>query len=500
MMSALDNIDHASLLALVKISREINSIQEQTELFERILQIAMQTLAAERGFILLQALNTETGFIAHAAKNISHEAIADIAQISGSVVRHILSGGEAVVWHDSDLPEGLAKTESIIAHRIRSVACVPLRLKNRLVGAIYLDSHATARAFTQQALPFLDAFANQAAIAIENARLYQNLREENRRLRAEVQARHRFAEIIGKSGAMRAVFEVMERVLDSRATVLLTGESGTGKELVARAIHYNGPLSEKPFLALFCGALPESLLESELFGHKRGAFTGAISDKRGLFEAADGGTFFLDEIGDLSATLQAKLLRVLQEGEIKRVGENQIRKVNVRIISATNKILKEEVRAGRFREDLFYRLSVINLALPPLRERSDDIPLLAHHFLDRYAKENRKALQGFSESAMTRLRRYAWPGNVRELENTIERAVVLSQGQWLTENDLQMPSEENIAVYEAGMSLENYERRLVERVLRENGGHITQTASKLGVSRRWLHYRLKEWGYEQNDR
>ncbi len=498
-MSVLENIDHASLLALVKISREINSMQEQNELLERILQTAMQTLAAERGFILLQAPNTDTGFIAHAAKNISPEAIADLAQISGSIVRHILSGGDAVVWHDSDLPEGLAKTESIIAHHIRSVACVPLRLKNRLVGAIYLDSHATALAFTQKALPFLDAFANQAALAIENARLYQNLREENRRLRAEVQSRHRFAEIIGKSGAMRAVFEVMERVLESRASVLLTGESGTGKELVARAIHYNGAWSEKPFVALFCGSVPETLLESELFGHKRGAFTGAMSDKRGLFEVADGGTFFLDEIGDLSAAVQAKLLRVLQEGEIKRVGETQIRKVNVRIISATNRILKEEVRAGRFREDLFYRLSVINLHLPALRERSDDIPLLAHHFLDRYAKENRKAVQGFSEAAMLQLRRYVWPGNVRELENTIERAVVLARSAWLTETDLQIPANEN-AAYEAGMSLEAYERQIVERVLRENGGHITQTATKLGVSRRWLHYRLKEWGYDETDR
>ncbi len=499
-MSILENIDHASLLALVKISREINSIQDQNELLERILQTAMQTLSAERGFILLQAPSTDTGFIAHAAKNISPEAIADLAQISGSVVRHILSGGDAVVWHDSDLPEGLSKTESIIAHHIRSVACVPLRLKNRLVGAIYLDSHAAASAFTQKALPFLDAFANQAAIAIENARLYQNLREENRRLRAEVQSRHRFAQILGKSGAMRAVFEVMERVLDSRATVLIEGESGTGKELVARAIHYNGALSEKPFVALFCGSLPESLLESELFGHKKGAFTGATSDKRGLFEVADGGTFFLDELGDLTPTIQAKLLRVLQEGEIKRVGETQTRKVNVRIISATNKILKEEVSAGRFREDLFYRLNVITLKMPPLRERREDVPLLAHHFLDRYAKENGKALQGFAEAAMEHLRRYAWPGNVRELENTIERAVVLSKGEWLTENDLQLPTNESEPSSAEGLTLEQYERRLVERVLRENGGHITQTASKLGVSRRWLHYRLKEWGYDETDR
>ncbi|KAA0227739.1 GAF domain-containing protein [candidate division KSB1 bacterium] len=494
-MPALENIDRSSLLALVEISREINSIQDTDELLSKILQIAMQTLAAERGFILLQAPETETGFVARAAQNISPEAIADIAHISSSVVRHTLSGGEAVIWHDSDLPEGLAKTESIIAHHIRSVACAPLRLKNRLVGAIYLDSRLASSAFGETALPFLNAFANQAAIAIENARLYQNLREENRRWRAEVQSRHRFSEIIGKSMAMHQIFDVMERVLESHASVLIEGESGTGKELVARAIHYNGPRSEQPFVALFCGSLPETLLESELFGHKKGAFTGAITDKRGLFEVADGGTFFLDEIGDLTPTIQAKLLRVLQEGEIKRVGETHMRRVNVRIISATNKVLKEEVKTGRFREDLYYRLNVISIKMPALRERKDDIPLLAHHFLDRYAKENRKPLTGFSEKAMEQLRRYDWPGNVRELENAIERAAVLARSELITERELQISPPDAETVWEEGLTLAEYEKRVVMSVLRANDGHITQTAEKLGVSRRWLHYRLKEWGY-----
>ncbi len=498
-MPALENIDRSSLLALVEISREINSIQDTDELLSKILQIAMQTLAAERGFILLQAPETETGFVARAAQNISPEAIADIAHISSSVVRHTLSGGEAVIWHDSDLPEGLAKTESIIAHHIRSVACVPLRLKSRLVGAIYLDSRLASSAFIATSLPFLNAFANQAAIAIENARLYQNLREENRRWRAEVQSRHRFSEIIGKSPALRRVFEVMERVLESHASVLIEGESGTGKELVARAIHYNGPRSEQPFVALFCGSLPETLLESELFGHKKGAFTGALTDKRGLFEVADGGTFFLDEIGDLTPTMQAKLLRVLQEGEIKRVGDTHIRRVNVRILSATNKVLKEEVKAGRFREDLYYRLNVITVTLPPLRERKEDIPLLAHHFLDRFARENGRPLKGFSEKAMEQLRRYDWPGNVRELENAIERAALLARGEFITERELPFANAKAETAWEDGLTLAEHEKRIVMSVLRAHEGHITQTAEKLGVSRRWLHYRLKEWGYEQAD-
>jgi len=314
-----------------------------------------------------------------------------------------------------------------------------------------------------------------------------------------VQSRHRFSEIIGKSPALRRVFEVMERVLESHASVLIEGESGTGKELVARAIHYNGPRSEQPFVALFCGSLPETLLESELFGHKKGAFTGALTDKRGLFEVADGGTFFLDEIGDLTPTMQAKLLRVLQEGEIKRVGDTHIRRVNVRILSATNKVLKEEVKAGRFREDLYYRLNVISVTMPPLRERKEDIPLLAHHFLDRFARENGRPLKGFSEKAMEQLRRHDWPGNVRELENAIERAAVLARGELITERELPFANAPAETVWEDGLSLAEHEKRIVMNVLRAHEGHITQTAEKLGVSRRWLHYRLKEWGYEQAD-
>ncbi|RMF64549.1 MAG: sigma-54-dependent Fis family transcriptional regulator [Calditrichaeota bacterium] len=286
----------------------------------------------------------------------------------------------------------------------------------------------------------------------------------------------------------------MSRVVESDATVLIEGESGTGKELVARAIHYNGDRRDKPFMALFCGSLPDSLLESELFGHKKGAFTGAVADKRGLFEAAHGGTFFLDEVGDLSPQLQTKLLRVLQEGEIKRVGENEIRKVDVRIISATNRDLYAMVKEGTFREDLYYRLNTISIRMPPLRQRKSDIPLLAHHFLDKFAVKKKAGIKGIDKDAQEALMNYSWPGNVRELENTIERAVVMARGEFITVDDLRLPSTAGgVEKVEAGMSLKEVEKRLVARTLQEQEGNVSETARILGVSRRWLHYKIKEW-------
>ena len=292
---------------------------------------------------------------------------------------------------------------------------------------------------------------------------------------------------------MRDVFETMSRVMDTDATVLIQGESGTGKELVARAIHYNGDRREHPFVALFCGSLPDNLLESELFGHKKGSFTGASSDKQGLFEAADGGTIFLDEVGDLSRHLQTSLLRVLQEGEIKRLGETRVRHVDVRVITATNKNLRELIEEGEFREDLFYRLNTITVDLPPLRHRRSDIPLLAHHFLDKYAVKKRSHIRGFDPDAIDALQNHPWPGNVRELENTVERAVVLARGEQIQVSDLRLVDSIQSDPFEPGITLKESERRLVLQTLKDNDDNISGTARVLGVSRRWLHYKLKEW-------
>lgn len=274
------------------------------------------------------------------------------------------------------------------------------------------------------------------AQALEHADLYARVVQENVTLRRELQARHRFANIIGSSRAMQEVFRLLERVIPSSAMVLIEGETGTGKELIARAIHYNGPRKEKRFVSLDCGAFPEELLESELFGHKKGAFTGAIRDKAGLFEYAEGGTVLLDEICNANPSVQARLLRVLQEGEIRRLGENEPRRVDVRVLCATNRDIEQEVEEGRFRKDLYYRLRGVRIVVPPLRERKEDIPGLAAHFLEVYSKSAGKSVSAFTREAMDLLVRYDWPGNIRELEHEVERAVILSPEDGMIEPEL----------------------------------------------------------------
>ncbi|HYE94797.1 MAG TPA: sigma 54-interacting transcriptional regulator [Rubricoccaceae bacterium] len=490
-----------SLEALSEIAATINSVREPDRLLETVLAIAMETLEAERGFLFIEDADAEAGFSVRASRNFTDaeldaleaDARSGHPEGSASVVRAVLRTGEPLLLYEADADTRYGSTESIVLQRIQSIACVPLRLKGRQLGAIYLDSVTRRGRFTRESLPFLVAFADQAAVALENAELVQALRDENRRLRTEVQRVHRFEGIIGQSARMREVFETVSRVLDTDATILIGGESGTGKELIARAIHYNGHRAAEPFVAIFCGSLPDELLESELFGHKKGSFTGAVADKKGLFEVADGGTIFLDEVGDLSPKLQMSLLRVLQEGEIKRVGDTATRKVNVRVLSATNKDLKTEIAARHFREDLYYRLNTIHIELPPLRQRRGDVPLLAAHFLDRFATGTRAHIRGFAPEALDALKAYRWPGNVRELENTIERAVVLARGELITPDDLRLPVEEVETSFEPDLPLKEIERRAVQRTLKQHDGNVSETARVLGVSRRWLHYRLKEW-------
>jgi len=479
--------------ALSEIAQTVNTIQEPGALLDKVLEIAMETLGAERGFLLLEDDDEPEGFSVENSRNFTEDEIDEVVRISTSVVDEVLREGEPVLLYEALEDERYSETESIVIEQIQSIACVPLRIKDRQIGAIYLDSRNPQSRFTRENLPFLEAFANQAAVAIENAQLYRSLRDENRQLRSELQQVHGFDEIIGQSAAMEDAFDVLARVIDTDATVLVEGESGTGKELAARAIHYNGPRQDERFVSIFCGSLPDELLESELFGHTKGAFTGATSEKKGLFEEADGGTVFLDEVGELNSNLQTALLRVLQEGEIKRIGENRTRSVDVRVVSASNQSIEELVEEGDFREDLFYRLNTITLTMPPLRQRRSDVPLLAGHFLDEYATGNRSHIKGFTPEAEQRLRRHAWPGNVRELENTIERAVVMAEGELITVEDLRLPEPEEADPFEPGITLKEAERRITLRTLEDQDGNISATARTLDVSRRWLHYRLKEW-------
>jgi len=330
---------------------------------------------------------------------------------------------------------------------------------------------------------------------------FHQLEEENIYLKERLNDRFDFSNIIGQSPAMNKLFETMALVAPSEATALIVGESGTGKELIANAIHQNSPRKDRPFIKVNCAALPETLLESELFGHEKGAFTGAIARKQGRFQLAHKSSIFLDEIAEMAPATQAKILRVLQELEFEPLGSTQTTKVDTRVVAATNKNLEAEIAAGRFREDLYYRLKVVTLDVPPLRERREDIPYLADFFLKQYADKNRRLIQGFTPRATDLLMRYDWPGNVRELENIIERAVIMSRGEVITPlefpNDIQELDEElkdsqiNLT---PGRSLKEVEKEMILRTLEETGGNRTHAARILGITRRTLQLRLKDYG------
>jgi len=352
--------------------------------------------------------------------------------------------------------------------------------------------------------------ADEILLTLRKAEERERLRRENRRLQQSIQERYSFANMIGRSPAMQEIFATITKVAEYKTTVLVTGESGTGKELIARAIHYHSPRANKPLVTVNCGAIPESLLESELFGHRKGAFTDAIRDKRGLFEEADGGSIFLDEIGELPRSLQVKLLRVLQEEEIKRLGDTRSIKIDVRVLAATTKDLAGEVKAGHFRDDLFYRINVLQVTVPPLRERAGDLGLLIQHFVDKTAKRLGLQVNQVDPAVLRALQRYLWPGNVRELENVIERAMVMAGGRTIELEDLPpalqeaqaqtsplLPDDGALSIKEASRRLE---RELIRRALEKTGGNRTQAAKLLEISHPALLYKIKEYGLDTGAR
>jgi two-component system NtrC family response regulator len=384
-----------------------------------------------------------------------------------------------------------------------------LRAVNPEASAIVITAYGTVEtavaAIKAGAVDYVTKPVNLDELLYRIAQVKERRRllSENRDLREALERSHRIEGIIGESGRMIEVLSLVRRVAPSEATVLIRGESGTGKELIAKAIHYAGPRASAPLIRVNCAALPETLLESELFGHEKGAFTGAVAARKGRFESADGGTLFLDEIGDLSLPLQAKLLRVLQEREFERLGSSKPIRVDVRIIAATHRNLEALVKAGQFREDLYYRLNVVTVVLPPLRERREDLPLLMDHFLRVFAEKNRKAIRGLTSEAREALLRYDYPGNVRELENIIERAVVLTRDDVIGEADLPL-STQGLEEAESGQAslpaaVEGVERRMIRGALVRAGGVQTRAAEMLGLSERALRYKLKKYGLSNAD-
>ncbi len=431
--------------------------------------------------------------------------------ITRAVYRRVVRERAAVLA--ADAPEDVGHTESIMGASIRSTIGVPLWRGEEIIGVLQADNRNAPGMLNGRDVELLLVLASNASLAVANARLIKRLvsaedrlQKENSFLKGREEKRRgggSQVEIIGKSEAMRKVIDHLDKVVDTRVTVLIEGETGTGKELIAAAVHYRSRRRDKLFVAQNCAALAESLLESELFGHKKGSFTGAVDEKKGLFEIADGGTLFLDEITETPMSLQSKLLRALQEGEIRPVGATTPKHVNVRIVAATNRNLEEEVARGRFREDLYYRLKVFPIRLPPLRERRDDIPLIAGHFLARYCDEIGKPIGGFSQQAMELMLAYNWPGNVRELQNEVQRLVIQCDPGAFATAELLSPRIRQVEglVGRAGVTkgtlkemMDSVEKFFLIESLRDHGNNKTNSAKSLGITREGLHKKLRQFG------
>jgi len=434
------------------------------------------------------------------ARNINKENIVNSQEISMTTVYNAIESGTTTRTSDARVDPRLKESQSVVMYNLLSILVVPLKRVTRITGVIYLDTQTKKKVFDDKSVEFMNAFANLAVLSIENAKLTNSLTLENKTLKREISSHYHFEDIIGVSKPMRNVMSMMEKIIATDIPVLLQGESGTGKGLIARAIHYNSPRKDKKFITQYCGSLPETLLESELFGYKKGAFTGAVSDKTGLFEAADGGTFFLDEVGDLTLSIQTKLLRVLQEHKIRRIGDTEDREVDVRIISATNKVLEDEVKKGTFREDLYYRLKVVKIDIPTLRDRKEDVQILVKYLINNLNIKS-KSVEGISSEAMSVLAQYDWPGNIRELENVIQHAIVMCQGDIISVDDL--PPEINIRrVIKRDIfskKLKDMEKDHILNVLRETGFSRKNSAEILGISLRTLQYKLKEYNINKEE-
>ncbi|MCI0336905.1 MAG: sigma 54-interacting transcriptional regulator [Acidobacteria bacterium] len=417
--------------ALLRIGIEINTIHDLQTLQQRLLELIFSVVPAEHGAILLT--NSAEGEIRSSSGWSRSAQQQQKVVASRTIVQEVMRDGVGILRNDVAEDTTLQLSKSLIHSGVRSILAVPLSHLRNTFGVIYLDTTNPIDSFDEEHLQLVTAVANLAAVALENALHVEQLNNETRRLQAELNFDR---EMIGESPLMQEVHQFIAKVAPTNSTVLIRGESGTGKELIARAIHSNSPRANKPCIAINCAVLNETLLESELFGHEKGAFTGAIAQKKGKLELADGGTVFLDEVGEMSPALQAKLLRVLQEREFERVGGTRTIKLDIRLIAATNKDLEAAIKAGEFRADLYFRLKVFEVLSPPLRERRVDIPLLASYFATKFGIQCGRQIKGISASARTCLKHYDWPGNVRELENAIERAVVMSTTEFILPDDL----------------------------------------------------------------
>ncbi|MFT4542009.1 MAG: transcriptional regulator with GAF, ATPase, and Fis domain [Planctomycetota bacterium] len=540
--------ERENLRVFAKITRELVRETDLLPLLRLIVDSAVALVGGERGFLMLRDHTRDAGdqkgvpdvekMTVSVARSFDHsDVVVPRSRLSMGIAGKVVALGKPVLSLDAAQDERFEHMASVEDLRLRSVMCLPIEYDGAVEGVIYVDNRLQFGAFNEEDMELVELFAGQASIAIRNARFVAELRERNHRLeasrrqierlneqlgrkvrdrdnelavvRAELgreRGRYDYTSIVGASDSMRKVFQDLDRIIESALPVLIHGESGTGKELIARAIHYNGIRKDKPFITENCAALPDTLLESELFGHVRGAFTGAYKSKKGLLEQADSGTLFLDEIGDMSPEMQKKLLRVLQEGEFRMLGSDRRVKIDVRILAASHRDLEELVRTGEFREDLYYRIAVLSVRLPPLRERRDDIPLLAETLLARAAREAGREVPALPHEVIAALTTHNWPGNVRELENEMRRLTVLAR-EIVGLDDLSEAVREGRSatgaphagpsVVESGdirTAVAELERRSIEAALAQAGGNKSRAAAGLGISRFALQRKLEKYG------
>ncbi|MCC6897577.1 MAG: sigma 54-interacting transcriptional regulator [Polyangiaceae bacterium] len=485
------------LRRLQAFSERLMTSRSVDDLLETLLDDVIELTGASRGIVLLVEPG-ESGDrhpTVRASRNVQREAIQDpTGAISDSIVSQVIETKRPVIVSDALTDTTFGKSESVIALRLSSVMCVPLLAQGEVIGALYVGNDEIKHLFDRTQLDLLNVFGSQASLILQNAMLVSALRADKEKLKTELHDK-RFGEIIGSCASMMEVFRKLQKVAATDISVMITGETGTGKELIARELHRRSNREKGPFITVNCGAIPENLMESEMFGHVKGAFTGAIASRPGKFQQADAGTLFLDEVGELTLQLQVKLLRAIQERVVYRVGDSRPEKCDIRIIAATNRNLEDMIKTGEFREDLYYRLNVVNIWLPPLRDRADDIFIIAKALLSKYADELKSPVRGYSPQALAAIKRYTWPGNIRQLENRIKKALVLCDKSLLGPEDMDLGPEAMEAIVPLEKAKEDFQRRYVLEVLERNNGNRTQTARDLGVDPRTIFRYLEK---EQN--
>ncbi|XXF74997.1 sigma 54-interacting transcriptional regulator [Myxococcaceae bacterium GXIMD 01537] len=482
------------LRRLTAFSTRLLASYDLDRVLESLMDEAIEVTRADKGFLILMESNEPRVKV---ARNISRENIEDaVEKLSDSIITKVVQAQKPLIVSDAiDDPEFKA-SESVVNLKVHSVMCVPLMHKGELFGLIYVGNDRLVNRFEPKSLDMLTIFAAQASLILHNALLVNELKLDNTELRRKLED-HRYGDIVGACQGMRDVYKRIDKIAPTDISVLITGETGTGKELIARELHRRGPRAKGPFVTINCGAIPENLLESELFGHVKGSFTGAVATKAGKFQAAIGGTLFLDEVGEMPLQLQVKLLRALQEKVVYKVGDNRGEPVDIRVVAATNKILEDEVKRGTFREDLYYRLNVVTLKLPPLRERGEDVVVLGKFFLQKYSREFSSKVRGFTPAATVAMKKYAWPGNIRELENRLKKAVVLADKPLLGSDDLDLKPENLEPILPLLQAKEEFQKRYINEMLERNNGNRTKTAKDLGVDPRTIFRHLEKMEAER---